>query len=267
MDSIYRELQRKIATTKSVQGGGVDMYSSPAFDAFLGAPDTLTKTARVQGTPEQMATLTDSMLEMLAVLRAQYWIFQNAHWQVRGDTFYGDHLLFQRLYEDVAGDVDSLAEKCVGYLGCETVDPSDLLQRAQKWVDEWCLIESPVQRTLAAERTFLGLAKHAYDILKGMNIMTLGLDDAIMAMCNSHEGHEYLLQQRLNLLGKAAKTKKASLRTDQVRISSLGDLAGFLRVSTDVLIRKCEKDLWKVTKDADGHDIIEKLYDGDILNY
>jgi hypothetical protein len=79
----------------------------------------------------------------------------------------------------------------------------------------------------------------------------------------------YLLQQRLDNI-KRASVKRVARTTKpprRLRVSNLGDLTGFLRVSNDVLIRKCEKDLWKVTKDADGNHVIEKLYDGDVLNY
>ena len=269
-NGLYRELQRKIRGLKTASGSGQDdLYSSVSFDSYLGGPLSMSKRAYVQGTPEQLASLTAAMIDLLAVLRAQYWIFQNAHWQTQGSTFYGDHLLFQRLYEEVSEDVDGLAEMAVGYLGCEKVDASQLISIAQKYVDEWCAEENPVARCLSAENTFLRLAKAYYDLLKTTGVLTLGLDDEIMALSNRHDSHVYLLQQRLESLkfaNKKAKQVRASARK-LIRLSSLGDLSGFLRVSNDVLIRKCEKDLWKVTKDADGNSVIEKLYDGDILNY
>lgn len=272
MSDIYRKLQRTIVAMKGEYSGGTDMYSSATIDTFLGGSPRLTRTAKIQGTPEQIASLTDAMLEMLAVLRSMYWIHQNSHWQSAGSTFYGDHLLFQRLYEETADDVDGVAEKAVAFLGCELVDPAELFTRAKKWVDEWCASPNPVMRSMAAEKSFMHLAKEYYTLLKKLDIMTLGLDDEIMSLCNSHESHIYLLQQRLEQVKVASRTKKASGRiktasSRRILLSSLGDLTGFFRLSTDVLVRKCEKDLWKITKDADGNDVIEKLYDGDVLSY
>ena len=265
-DELYRDLQAKIASM-ALAGDGTDIFSSGTIDSFLGGPAQLSRTAYLQAGPEQMASLRDSMLEMVAVLRALYWILQNSHWQVSGDSFYGDHLLFQRLYEETADNLDGLAEKAVGYLGMEEVQPDDLMARAKTYVDQWVSESCPVKRGLLAENTFLSLANGYYTKIKGMNIMSLGLDDEIMSLCNKHESHVYLLQQRLASLGKTAKTKKAKHTPRQIRVSNLGDLSGFLMVSNDVLVRKCEKDLWKLTKDADGHHVIEKLYDGDVLNY
>jgi len=262
----YRELQAKIATL-ALEGDGSDIFSSGTIDSFLGGPALLSRTAYLQVEPEQLEDLQDAMLEMVAVLRALYWVLQNSHWQVSGDGFYGDHLLFQRLYEETADNLDGLAEKAVGYLGMEEVQPDDLMARASRYVNKWVSEGCPVKRGLLAETTFLYLARGYYDKIKNMGAMTLGLDDEIMSLCNKHESHVYLLQQRLASLGKTAKAKKAKVTPQRIRISNLGDLSGFLRMSNDVLVRKCEKDLWKLTKDADGHHVIEKLYDGDILNY
>jgi DNA-binding ferritin-like protein len=51
------------------------------------------------------------LLQLLAILRALQWSHQTAHWKVRGEPFYGDHLLFQKLYEAVGEEIDTLAEK------------------------------------------------------------------------------------------------------------------------------------------------------------
>ena len=52
--------------------------------------------------------------QVLAGLRTASHIHQTHHWQTHGPTFYEDHLLFERLYNEGQGDVDSLAEKTIG---------------------------------------------------------------------------------------------------------------------------------------------------------
>jgi hypothetical protein len=64
-------------------------------------------------------------------------------------------------------------------------------------------------------------------------------------------------------LSKTASEKP----TIRKRITSMRQLSSFTRVSEDTLIHKCEKDLWRLTKDSKGNDVIEKLYDEDILKY
>lgn len=35
------------------------------------------------------------------------------HWNARGENYYSDHLLYQRIYEDIADQVDGLIETCL----------------------------------------------------------------------------------------------------------------------------------------------------------
>ena len=35
------------------------------------------------------------------------------HWNSRGDNYYSDHLLYQKIYEDIADQVDGLIETCL----------------------------------------------------------------------------------------------------------------------------------------------------------
>lgn len=53
------------------------------------------------------------------------------------------------------------------------------------------------------------------------------------------------------------KKRKANLK----KVSSLDDLDGFIRISSDTLISKSEKDLWKVEEGDDGSLLIYRLFD------
>lgn len=48
-----------------------------------------------------------------------------------------------------------------------------------------------------------------------------------------------------------------------IRVASLGDLTGFLRVSNDLLVHKSTRDLWSVSKTADGAFEVSRLFDDD----
>ena len=52
-----------------------------------------------QAVPDE--DVVEKLQWLLACLRAQYWMYQQSHWQVMGPEYYGNHLLFERLYESV----------------------------------------------------------------------------------------------------------------------------------------------------------------------
>lgn len=53
------------------------------------------------------------------------------------------------------------------------------------------------------------------------------------------------------------KQRKANAQ----KVSSLADLTDFIRISSDTLISKSEKDLWKVEEGEDGGLLIYRLFD------
>ncbi len=134
----------------------------------------------------------------LATLKGLSLIHQHNHWTTRGSNFYGDHLLFMRIYESVAEDVDAAAEKFMGIFGDEPLSydfQNDLLGKV---LSRYSKFEgSPVEMSLAAEKDFIKFSKDAYDCFEKEGKMTLGLDDMIMAIASKREEAVYLLQQSL----------------------------------------------------------------------
>ncbi|MCE2717160.1 MAG: hypothetical protein LW696_07800 [Alphaproteobacteria bacterium] len=59
------------------------------------------------------------MKELLVLLRAMQIFAQNAHHLVKGTPFHSDHAFFGDVYDTVADDFDSLAERIVGLYGEE----------------------------------------------------------------------------------------------------------------------------------------------------
>ena len=43
---------------------------------------------------------------LVAILRAASIVHQSHHWQTRGGSFYGDHQMFMRIYDDSQGFID-----------------------------------------------------------------------------------------------------------------------------------------------------------------
>lgn len=130
----------------------------------------------------------------VAYLRALYQLHQNAHWKTKGSNFYGNHLLFQRLYEGTQESVDEAAEKALGVFG-ELKENNDLIKDIVNKFNVENFDNDYIQSLLKAEQAFLALSQTLYNQLKNLKAMTLGLDDLIMSIANRHEVHVYLLKQ------------------------------------------------------------------------
>lgn len=138
----------------------------------------------------------------MVYLKFLYAVHQNHHWVASGDPFYGDHLLFQRLYEGVLGEIDSVAEKAIG-LGCtENVNLQLQTSQVMKLVSGYGMTSTIPQssdlarRSLLAEMNFLAAMKHLCASLNDCCLMTHGLDNLLAGIEDKHEGHVYLLKQR-----------------------------------------------------------------------
>lgn len=123
--------------------------------------------------------------------------YESAHWLSKGESSYGDHLLFERLYGNVQEEVDSLAERLIGLHGNEAYTPGPHMRRVSKFISKWDRIDCLFRRSIYAEKTVLNLLESSYDKISHMDQMTLGLDDLIMSISSQHETHMYLLKQKL----------------------------------------------------------------------
>ena len=134
----------------------------------------------------------------IASLKGMALIHQHSHWTTRGIAFYGDHLLFERLYNSALKDLDLAAEKFMGLLGDEVLDydlQADLLHKVLLKYKN--LEGSPLEMSLTVEKDFLKFSKDAYNAFEEDGKLTLGLDDMVMAIASQREESVYLLQQAL----------------------------------------------------------------------
>jgi DNA-binding ferritin-like protein len=158
---------------------------------------TLLGRRAVANETEANARSVEMLQWVLAGLRAQYWNYQESHWQVRGTSFYGDHLLFQRLYESVTDQVDALAEKIVASFGVDAVSTRVLHPKFDQWLAQWSNTSCLHMRGLQSEEAIQEAIRRAYARLKELGTLTLGMDDFLMATASEHETNEYLLKQVL----------------------------------------------------------------------
>jgi len=151
------------------------------------------RTAARPASEKSQAILTD----LLACLRALQVHYYTAHWQAKGDPYYADHILFERMYDALPDEFDTLAEKCVAYFGGGCVEAVAQVSRMALFLEHWDGGEGLYERSLNAEEDLQVLLEAAYHIVDEKGEMSLGLDDYLMALANAHETNIYLLQQRL----------------------------------------------------------------------
>jgi len=66
-------------------------------------------------------------------------------------------------------------------------------------------------------------------------------------------GLDSLFQREAHILSPHVKSR--------VKVASIGDIHNFVRLSSDTLIHKSDRDLWTLKKEADGNYFIERLFD------
>lgn len=135
----------------------------------------------------------------VATLKALALIHQHNHWTTRGNPFYANHLLFERLYNSTLENLDLAAEKFMGLFGDQSLNydlQADLLHKVLLKYKN--LEGSPVQMSLEAEKDFIQFSQVAYNTFEDEGKLTLGLDDMIMAIASKREEAVYLLQQTLD---------------------------------------------------------------------
>ncbi len=124
------------------------------------------------------------------------------HWIAIGNPSYGDHLLFQRLYEGTQGEIDSLGERCIGLGSHANVNMLLLNKLVYKWTSTISQTTIPnaselARKSLDAEMSFLKLSALAANLLDQKGLLTRGLDNLLAAFEDSHETNVYLLKQRI----------------------------------------------------------------------
>lgn len=134
----------------------------------------------------------------VATLRQIYLVHQYSHWTTRGDPFYGDHQLFERLYKSAADDADMAAEKMIGLFGPDGVDYNMQRDFMSKLAAKYeSLKDEPAGLSLKIEKDFLAYSDEAYKLFDEEGVLSLGLDDMIMSIASNRETSVYLLKQKL----------------------------------------------------------------------
>lgn len=151
--------------------------------------------------------------DILAHLRALQWLAITSHWTSDGQSFYGDHLLLQRIYESINAPVDELGERMVAYFGSNSVYPRLINGKV-------CSLLKSVEgqerfaALLSLERCLQTALKLAWKANQASGEqMSLGIDDFLMGLANSQDTTAYLLMQRVG-----------GIKTPEVKAPNIGHI-------------------------------------------
>jgi DNA-binding ferritin-like protein len=131
-------------------------------------------------------------------------VHQTHHWIAKGDSFYGDHLLFERLYSATSTEIDLIAEKSIGLGGADNVNLALQLNQIARMAQNYGMASTIPQpselarRSMIVEVGFLRCVAHCVEQLREQGQMTRGLDNMLAGIEDVHEGHVYLLKQRVS---------------------------------------------------------------------
>jgi DNA-binding ferritin-like protein len=145
---------------------------------------------------------------VLVFLKALVVIHQSHHWLTYGETYFADHLLFERLYNQTVEDIDGVAEKAVGtgvpldkmHPGLQSCMVAHIVKKFCGDGVKYTGSESPtayLEASLKAESEFMACMAEIAKVMKERGDLSRGVDNMLAGIEDKHEGHLYLLKQRL----------------------------------------------------------------------
>lgn len=177
------------------ENGPPYLPEKPRVKVASGADSVLTVV--VDGLPAGPAV---ELAALVAILRAGALVHQSHHWQTNGPSYYGDHLLFERVYNESVGFIDQVAERAVG-LGAEAFVGPTLQARlipviTRMWCSDGGDPSEFVSLSLSVERCIVDCIETARAILRDRSELSSGTDNLLQGVADKHEEFIYLLQQR-----------------------------------------------------------------------
>ena len=145
----------------------------------------------------QTRTSVELLSTIVAFLRYLSLMYHNHHWESKGRNFYEDHLLFERLYNQMSEQIDKIAEKSIGLFGSEIVNFSKQLILIKE-LDAKFPYHSPeeaIKHSLMVEKELTKLIENVAGKLEMNGELSLGLDNLLAELCDNSENRCYLLGQ------------------------------------------------------------------------
>lgn len=144
-----------------------------------------------------MTNLELHLRALLAAIRAERDFFQTIHWCAQGSNYYGDHLLYQRIYEGRGDEIDKIGELARLIGSDDTVDLMYTKNAEMHVLDKVSAsgAGSPVTQAIA-------LTEHTLNLISQTNAQAaghpynMGINNLLSTIAENHVAFLYLLRQR-----------------------------------------------------------------------
>lgn len=147
---------------------------------------------------------------LLGVLQAAALVHQTHHWSCRGLSFFADHLLFERLYNESLPAIDQLAERAVGKgtpLAISAKTQTEVISRVVSVLgDDPTSTADMLQRSLVVESFCLTGIANMITLLEGSEQLSPGTSNLLEGIADTHETFIYLLKQRSQVIAASTYT-------------------------------------------------------------
>jgi DNA-binding ferritin-like protein len=176
----------------------------PSHDEISDATaKTLKEAIRIMSMAQQDVTTVSSselFAKLISGLYALYTLQRIAHWRSSGEMFYGDHLMYQRMYEATNDEIDAVTERALGSTRDDTMlEPVKFLSLATQSMKSVCSTADVASSLLNAENALIAAIVVILEALKASSKLTDGIENLLQGIADKHEEHVYLLSRRLKM--------------------------------------------------------------------
>lgn len=151
--------------------------------------------------PAEDGTVAADLFDLIARLSAQRMGYHHAHVNARGEQFYADHQLLQRLYKgdgtvDPVEDIDQLMEHLAALVPGRLLDPAAMGELMNRYLDHYRrrAPEEAMRVALGLERE---ISAHVDRLIQSNPDLSGGLANTLQQIADHRQVAIYLLQQRL----------------------------------------------------------------------
>jgi len=140
--------------------------------------------------------LANALVAVHVALEVEQLLFHAYHWRSKGQDYYGDHLLYQRLYTDRAVEIDRIGEVLMAVAGANAVSPVITLTGMYDLASSIEAISAPEARRGIAlvEETLRRI--NAANALLDNTPYALSINNVLAGFADKHLEALYLLKQR-----------------------------------------------------------------------
>lgn len=125
--------------------------------------------------------------------------YHRLHVVAKGANFYGDHKMYQKIYEGFQDYIDGWKEILVLLYDEQAINEIDTTEAATLWEKKWAACASDADFAIQPEIDLLTTLTSVTNSLPKDSILTLGIVNFLSAAAQAENSNLYRLKRRFNL--------------------------------------------------------------------